>query len=125
MKAFIFPIILFLAAACASIRPPIVASAEGLVAGHLRTDGVVFVAAGIVDAEFALGYTVQQGVVFPIVEPVKVNAGEVLLINRQTGERITQTLEDPLPEWAQHLYGPSEWETIVSSILKTDVLAGR
>ena len=102
MKHLLIALFLSLAS-CAS--SPIVASAVFEGEGVAKTDSNALVAVGTFDGDFEV-YAKEGG--FPVVFPVLVSEGEVFLFNKELGVSGTQSVTEPLPEWARELFRPGE-----------------
>lgn len=102
---------LCLLAGCAG--PGAVVDMHGSLNGHIRTNSATWmVAVGTAD----LDVSTQLPAGFVLAVPIVVHEGYWLAVNLQTGEFLSEPLTTPLPETAQGLFFPGEWEQIVGSI---------
>lgn len=103
---FLWPLLLVVAG-CATAGFVATATMEGR--GAAWTDGMIMVAVGEFEGDFTIfGKSTGIEVVFP----AYVREGEVLVVNRTTGEELRFALGEPLPAYCRSLFRPGEAEAL-------------
>ena len=82
---------------------------SGHLSGHVRMNSSWLVGVGMAKAD--LTTVIPQGILVTL--PLHLREGSWLAINMVSGEVFEGSLTTPLPEGAEDLYSPQEWESVL------------